>query len=93
MLLYSDVILLRDSLDGDENAAPTSRIYEFLTVIQMITEYHILWHFAALQWHNGMTKILYYPSIRSLLTHEWIRDQFSDCLAFVSPEFPFLDRR
>ena len=60
MLLYSDVVLLRDSLDCVENAAPTSRVCESATVIEMTTEYYVLWHYAALQWHNVMTKNLYY---------------------------------
>jgi hypothetical protein len=56
VLIYSEVLLLRDSLDCDENAAPTSRVYASPTVIQMITEYRILWHYAPLQWHNVTTK-------------------------------------
>jgi hypothetical protein len=56
VLIYSEVLLLRDSLDCDENAAPTSRVYASPTVIQMITEYHILWRYAAFEWHNVPTK-------------------------------------
>jgi hypothetical protein len=56
MPLYSDVLLLRDSLDCDENGAQTSRVCASPTVIKMIPDDHILWHYAALQWHNDMTK-------------------------------------
>jgi hypothetical protein len=60
MLLYSEVLWLRDNSDCDQIAAPTSRVCASPTVIQMITEYHIIWNYAALQWHNVMTKNSYY---------------------------------
>jgi hypothetical protein len=60
MFLYSEVLLLSDCLDCNENAVCTSRVCAYPTVIQMIAEYHILWHYAAIQWHNVMTKDVYY---------------------------------
>jgi hypothetical protein len=38
-------LLLPNSLERVENAAPTSQVYSSSTVIQMITEYHILYYF------------------------------------------------
>jgi hypothetical protein len=56
MLIYSECLLLPNTLDGVESAAPTSQVYASSTVIQMIKEYHILCPYAALQWHNNPTK-------------------------------------
>jgi hypothetical protein len=91
-LLFRD-LLCRDSLDCGENAVPTSRVCTSHTVIQMFTEYYILCHHAALQWHNFMTKYHYYQWIISLPSRGRIHEQLSDCLAYVSPEFPFLIRK
>jgi hypothetical protein len=88
MLLYSEVLLLRGSLDCGENVASTSLVCVSVTVIQMITEYRILCRYVVLQWHNVMTKNRYHQWIPFLLSRGWIRDQFSDCLAFVSLNFP-----
>jgi hypothetical protein len=60
MLIYSEGLLLPSTLECVESAAPTSQVYAPSTVIQMITEYHILWRYAALQWHNVPTKNLEY---------------------------------
>jgi hypothetical protein len=92
-VLYSEIFLLRDCSDCNENADPTSRVYAYPTVIQMIAEYHILWHYVTVQWHNIMTKNVYYLWIRSLLSRGCIRDRLNDCLAIVLPEFPFLGRK
>jgi hypothetical protein len=56
MLIYSEGLKLHNSLGCVETAAPTSQVYASSTAIQMITEYHILWRCAALQWHNVPTK-------------------------------------
>jgi hypothetical protein len=53
---YSEVVSLPNRLERVESAAPTSRLYAFSTVIQMITEYHFLCRYAALQWHDRPTK-------------------------------------
>jgi hypothetical protein len=76
-------LLLNNSFDCGEIAAPTSRVCAFPTVIQMNTEYHILWHYAALQWPNILTKNRSYQWISSVFSRGWIRDQMGDCLAFV----------
>ena len=55
--LYCHVIA---RIDCVENAAPTSRVCASPKVVQMITEYHVLCHHAALQWRKFMTKNLYY---------------------------------
>jgi hypothetical protein len=56
MLIYYEVISLPNNLGCVESAAPTSQLYAFSTVIQMITENHILCRYAALQWHDVATK-------------------------------------
>jgi hypothetical protein len=53
MLIYSEWLLLPNSLECVESADPTSQVYASSTVIQMITEYHILCCYAALQWHKA----------------------------------------
>jgi hypothetical protein len=67
MLIYSEVTSLRNRLECVESAASTSQIYAFSTVIQMITEYHILHRYAALQWHDVPTKNREYQWISSRL--------------------------
>jgi hypothetical protein len=56
MFKYSDGLLLTTTVGCVGSGAPTSQVYSSSTVIQMVTEYHILWPYAALQWHNVPTK-------------------------------------
>jgi hypothetical protein len=60
MLIYSEDLLPPRTLECVESAAPTSQVYSSSTVIQIITEYHILSRYAAHQWHNVPTKNLEY---------------------------------
>jgi hypothetical protein len=49
---YTEDLLLPTSLECGEIVAPTSQVHAFATAMQMIREYHILWRYAAIQWHN-----------------------------------------
>jgi hypothetical protein len=53
---YPECLLLSNSLECGGSAAPTSQVCAFPTVIQMITEYRILWRYIPLQWHDVPTK-------------------------------------
>jgi hypothetical protein len=56
MIIYSEGSLLRNTRKCVVTDAPTSQVYTFPTVMQMIMEYHKLWRYAFFQWHDVPTK-------------------------------------
>jgi hypothetical protein len=56
LLIYSEGLLPRNSLQYVGSAAPTSRLYASSTGIQLISENNNLWHYAPLQWHDVLTR-------------------------------------